>query len=210
MRRIPSHWLVAWWNQHTHHMNLVIFDLETTGFSPYKNEIIQIAAVRVRDGQVLTAETDRFETFVRPSNPIPWFISNLTGIWQDNTGDAPEAADALRAFSRFVGDATMVAHNGARFDLPFIREACNRSQMPVREAPFFDSLNLSRRLWTSETAHGLDAVMERLGVSAPEHQRHDARADVAILAEAVCRMLQQLGLTSTPGVLPTEIGLIPA
>ena len=102
-------------------MNLVIFDLETTGFSPYKNEIIQIAAVRVRDGQVLTAETDRFETFVRPRQPIPWFISNLTGIWQDDTGEAPTAEDALRAFSQFVGDSTLVAHNGARFDLPFTR-----------------------------------------------------------------------------------------
>lgn len=191
-------------------MNLVIFDLETTGFSPYKNEIIQIAAVRVRDGQVLTAKTDRFETFVRPSKPIPWFISNLTGIWQDDTGDAPAAEDALRAFSQFVGDATLVAHNGTRFDIPFIREACNRSQVPVREVPFFDSLTLSRRLWTGENAHGLDAVKERLGVSTPEHQRHDARADVAILAEAVCRMLQRLGLTQSPAPLPTEIGLIPA
>jgi DNA polymerase III subunit epsilon len=187
-------------------MNLVIFDLETTGFSPRQNEIIQIAAVRVRDGQVLTAETDRFETFVRPSKPIPWFISNLTGIWQDDTGDAPEAEDALRAFSRFVGDATLVAHNGARFDIPFIRETCLRAQLPVREVPFFDSLTLSRRLWTGETAHGLDAVKDRLGVSSPEYQRHDARADVAILAEAVCRMLQQLGLAAPP----TEIGLIPA
>ena len=70
-------------------------DLETTGLSPRQNEIIQIAAVRVRDGQVLIDTADRFETFVRPGKPIPWFISNLTGIWQSDTRDAPVAEDVF-------------------------------------------------------------------------------------------------------------------
>ena len=87
-------------------MNLAIFDLETTGFSPHYHEIIQIAAVRMRHGEVLAEE--HFETFVRPQKSIPGFISEITGITASDVRDAPEPAPALRAFSQFVGDATRI------------------------------------------------------------------------------------------------------
>ena len=83
-------------------MHLVIFDLETTGYSPRYHEIIQIAAVRMRHGKINAEE--RFETFVRPKNGIPGFISELTGIMHSDVCDAPEPGAALMAFSRFVGD----------------------------------------------------------------------------------------------------------
>ena len=90
-------------------MNLVIFDLETTGFSPRYHEIIQIAAVRMRHGEIVA--TDRFETFVRPQNAIPGEITELTGITDSDVADAPEPPEALMALSRFVGDDTLIAHN---------------------------------------------------------------------------------------------------
>lgn len=93
-------------------MELVIFDLETTGFSPRSHEIIQIAAVRMRHGEVIAGES--FATFVRPQSEIPSFISDLTGITSADMRDALDPALALQAFSRFVGDATLVAHNARR------------------------------------------------------------------------------------------------
>ncbi|MBC7365558.1 MAG: 3'-5' exonuclease [Undibacterium sp.] len=171
-------------------MHLVIFDLETTGLSPARHEIIQIAAIRMRAGRILTEET--FATFVQPTQPIPAQISGYTGITRAHVGDAPRPAEALVAFSRFVGDATLVAHNGHRFDLPFIHATCARHALPVRPVTYIDSLALSRQLWGGRGGHGLDAVMARLCLSLPDARRHDARGDVQILAETVRQMWSQL------------------
>ncbi len=171
-------------------MELVIFDLETTGLSPRSNEIIQIAAVRMRQGQILP-ET-RFSTFVRPQSRIPSFITSLTGISNTDVAGAPDCLEALRAFSNYVGDTTLVAHNGRRFDVPFLRESCCRHQLTTREVPFFDSMQLSRKLWGGRGGHGLDAVLERTRVSAQGIRRHDARGDVEVLALAVREMWRNL------------------
>ena len=172
-------------------MNLIIFDLETTGLSPYSHEIIQIAAVRMRVG--VWQEEEKFETFVRPTQRVPSFITGLTGITQSDVARAPLPAEALKAFSRFVGEqATMIAHNGGRFDVPFLRESCLRHQLPVRETAFIDSCQLSRQLWGGRGGHGLDAVMGRLALSGDGVRRHDARGDVALLGRAVSQMWQRL------------------
>jgi len=189
-------------------MHLVIFDLETTGYSPRYHEIIQIAAVRMRHGRISSKE--RFETFVRPQKTIPGFISGLTGITDRDVRDAPEPPAALIAFSQFVGDATLVAHNGRRFDLPFVRECCLRHQLPLREVPFIDSTALSREVWADERTHNLDAVTERLGLSAEGLRRHDARGDVWILAEAVRCMWRRLGTPSDRCPVPLDAGYLPS
>jgi DNA polymerase III alpha subunit (gram-positive type) len=188
-------------------MHLVIFDLETTGYSPRYHEIIQIAAVRMRHGKINSKE--RFETFVRPQKHIPSFISGLTGITDRDVRDAPEPPAALIAFSQFVGDATLVAHNGRRFDLPFVRECCLRHQLPLREVPFIDSIMLSRQVWTDERAHNLDAIMERLCLSAEGLRRHDARGDVWLLAEGVRCMWKRLGVHPDCCPVPLGVGHLP-
>jgi DNA polymerase III subunit epsilon len=188
-------------------MHLVIFDIETTGLSPRYHEIIQIAAVRMRHGEVITEE--HFETFVRPKNEISRFISKLTGITHRNVCDAPEPPAALTALSRFVGDATLVAHNGRHFDLPFVRQYCRRHQLPLREVPFFDSIALSRLLWKNQRCHNLDAIMARLDLPAEGLRRHDARGDVRILAEAVRSMWQLLGTPPDRCPVLLEVGHLP-
>ena len=171
-------------------MNVVIFDLETTGLSPYSEEIIQIAAVRMRGGQILHDEA--YDTFVNPGRRISSFITNYTGISNAHVQNAPTPKDALAAFAAYVGDAMLIAHNGQRFDMPFIRESSLRHGLPVREIGFVDSMKFSRQLWGGRGGHGLDAVMTRLRLTAAGARRHDARGDVAILAEAVRRMWSQL------------------
>lgn len=168
------------------HMDLVIFDLETTGLSPYSEEIIQIAAVKMSGGRIL--EEAAFSTYVNPGRRISSFITSYTGITNDQVRDAPSPAAALAAFSHFAGEGTLIAHNGRRFDLPFIRESCARHGLGTREVGFVDSMAFSRKLWGGRGGHGLDAVMQRLSLRSNGLRRHDARGDVAILAEAVRRM----------------------
>ena len=189
-------------------MELVIFDLETTGLSPHGDEIIQIAAVRVRAGEVRAEES--FATFVDPGVGIPAFITHYTGIADRHVRGAPRVVEALAAFSRFAGGATLVAHNGHRFDMPFIRAACERHALPTRAVPYADSVQLSRRVWAGTRGHGLDAVIQRLGLDTGRWRRHDARGDVGILAEAVTRMWRTLEPACRE--LPTRIhsGVLPA
>lgn len=183
-------------------MTLTIFDLETTGLSAYSDEILQIAAVRLQVGEWVVQE--QFATFVRPSRRVPSHITALTGITQSDVASAPAATEALLEFSQFVGEgSTLIAHNGARFDVPFLRESCLRHQLPVRETAFIDSLNLSRQLWGGRGGHGLDAVMQRLGLTSAGVRRHDARGDVDLLARAVRRMWEQL--KPSPGCCPVQL-----
>lgn len=188
-------------------MHLVIFDLETTGYSPRYHEIIQIAAVRMRHGAILAHE--HFATFVRPRSRIPQPITGLTGITEEDVREAPEPAACLAAFSHFVGDATVMAHNGHRFDIPFLRHHTSVHGLPAREVPYLDSMELSRRLWPAARSHNLDAVIERLGISTAGLHRHDARADVRVLAVAVVAMWQSLGVPSNCCPVPMGIGHLP-
>lgn len=189
-------------------MDIVIFDLETTGLSPYSDEIIQIAGVRMRAGRIL--EQESFATFVRPTHRISSFITNYTGISNAHVQDAPQAAAALLSFSRFVGDATLIAHNGKRFDMPFIRENCTRHGLPVRKVGFVDSMAFSRKLWGGRGGHGMDAIMQRLQLSPNGARRHDARGDVQILAESVRRMWERLNFNFKSWPVECGTAVMPA
>jgi len=173
--------------------NTVVFDLETTGLSPSNDEIIQIAAVRIDSGKVRAS--DRFFSYVRPTRRISPFITDLTGITDDDVEDAPPALDVLKQFAAFCGDSLLVAHNGHAFDIPFIRSACDRRRLLVREARYVDSMHLSWMVWGREAglSHSLDAVLSRLRVGTGGIRRHDARGDVTILAKCYLKLVDRLG-----------------
>jgi DNA polymerase III alpha subunit (gram-positive type) len=188
-------------------MEMVVFDLEATGLSPYCEEIIQIAAMRMRDGVILKSEV--FETFVNPGRRISTFITHYTGITNAQVYNAPSVVHALAEFSKFVGDATLVAHNGKRFDMPFIRETCLRNSTPVRPIGFIDSIAFSRRLWGRGGGHGLDTIISRLQLNPNSVRRHDARGDVSILAEAVRLMWSKIDPDFVKCPVPSGAGVIP-
>src|SRR5699024_3127935 len=97
----------------------VVFDIETTGFSPVVDKIIEIGAVRVEAGKIV----DRFSTFVNPKTPIPFRIEQLTHINDSMVLDAPVIETVLPEFMKFCEGAVMVAHN-AGFDMSFIERNC--------------------------------------------------------------------------------------
>ena len=162
----------------------VVFDLETTGFSPSKNQIIEIGAVKVVNGSI----TERFSTFVNPKVPIPFEIEQLTSIIDDMVLDAPTIDEILPKFMEFCQDAVMVAHN-ADFDMSFIKHNCSALGLEC-EKTVLDTVALSRVLLPALNRFKLDTVAKALNVSLAHH--HRAVDDAACTAEIFVKLVEML------------------
>lgn len=187
----------------------VIYDLETTGLSPDTDEVIQIAAVRLHAGCLCLEET--FSSFARPGFRIPAFIEDLTGIGDRDVRSAPRPGEVLCQFAAWAGDATLIAHNGRRFDSKFLEATCRRDGLPLREVESIDSIQMSKMLFgrTRGTGHSLDLVKSRLGLRESTLRRHDARGDVDILGRAVAEMHSRLGLDVAFNGVPRHAAVLP-
>jgi len=162
----------------------VVFDIETTGFSPQNDRIIEIGAVKIEKGEI----TDRFSTFVNPSIPIPHRIEVLTGIDDRMVIDAPFITDALTQFNKFVGDAVCVAHN-ATFDMSFIKQK-NEDMGIFKEYSYVDTLGMSRVLVTEISKFKLDNVAKALKVVLNNH--HRAVDDAECTAHIFLKLCERL------------------
>lgn len=162
----------------------VVFDIETTGFSPVTNRIIEIGAVKVDKGQIV----DRFSVFVNPQVPIPFEIEKLTGINDSMVMEAETIERVLPQFLDFVGDAVLVAHN-ANFDVSFIKENAKRQQIPV-DFTYVDTVGIARMLLTGQSKYTLDAVAKTLKISLENH--HRAVDDAECTAEIFMKFIEML------------------
>lgn len=162
----------------------VVFDIETTGFSPVTNRIIEIGAVKVENGEI----TEGFSTFVNPQVPIPFHIEKLTSINDSMVMDADPIEVVLPRFLEFVGDAILVAHN-ANFDVSFIKENAKRQGIPV-DFTYVDTVGIARALLTGQSKYTLDAVAKTLGISLENH--HRAVDDAECTAEIFVKFIEML------------------
>lgn len=177
----------------------VVFDLETTGFSPVNNKIIEIGAVKVCNGRI----TERFSTFVNPEVPIPFKIEELTSIRDDMVLGAPKIEEILPEFLKFCEGAIMVAHN-AGFDMSFISKNCERQGLPCKYT-VIDTVALARVLMPQLNRFKLDTVAKALKISLENH--HRAVDDAACTAEIFVKfitMLKERGIDSLEQV--NELG----
>lgn len=119
----------------------VVFDIETTGFSSKNDKIIEIGAVKLKDGEIV----DSFSTFVDPKVNIPYKITELTSITQNMVNGQPTIDEVLPKFMEFVGNSVLVAHNAA-FDVGFIKK--NLMDMgKTLNNPVMDTVPLARYLY---------------------------------------------------------------
>ena len=162
----------------------VVFDLETTGFSSIKDKIIEIGAVKVENGVI----TDKFSTFVNPKVPIPFKITNLTGITDDMVMEAPDIETLLPQFLKFVGDAVLVAHN-ASFDVSFIEQNC-RYQDITPDFTSVDTVAMARILLPTLSKFKLNVVANALHISLENH--HRAVDDAGATAEIFVKFMEML------------------
>lgn len=167
----------------------VVLDIETTGFDPNFDEIIELAGIKYTD----RVETARFDSLVRPENAIGSYITMLTGITNDMVADAPRIADILPGFLDFVGDAVIVGHN-VGFDINFLYDNAERLGLAPVTNDFVNTMRLSRRLCKDLERHDLESLAEHLGVEI--ENRHRALGDSQITAccfEKMRTMAEALG-----------------
>ena len=164
--------------------DFVVFDIETTGFSPVNNRIIEIGAVKVSGGNIV----DRFSSFVNPQVPIPYEIEKLTGIRDDMVSEAPVIEEVLPQFLEFSRNCVLVAHN-ANFDMSFIQENARKLGLPW-EYTYVDTVGIARVLLPNQAKHTLDAVAKTLNISLENH--HRAVDDAECTALIFVRFIQML------------------
>jgi DNA polymerase-3 subunit epsilon len=173
------------------HTTFVVVDLETTGGSPKAGAAItEIGAVKVCGGEVL----GEFRTFVNPGEPIPPFITVLTGITDDMVREAPHINAALPFFVEFCGDPTvtvLVAHN-APFDLGFLKSAASDMDLAWPDFAHIDTAKLARQILSREEAPNCKlstlAALFRTETSPNHRALDDARATVEVLHALIGRL----------------------
>ena len=164
----------------------VVFDLETTGFSAEVDRIIEIGAVKIKNGEIV----DNFSKFVNPKIPIPFRIEKLTGINDSMVMKAEPIEKILPEFLEFCGDAVMVAHN-AGFDTSFIIN--NAERLGIKYDPtIMDTVLLAQFVIPNLHNYKLDTLCKHLAVSLENHHRavDDAQATAYIYLKMV-KMLEE-------------------
>ena len=168
----------------------VVFDIETTGLSPTNNRIIEIGAVRIKDGRI----QDTFSEFVNPEVPIPYTITKLTSITDAMVQNAPTIEVILPKFLEYIGDASVVAHN-ATFDTGFIRENAKRLGL-VFDSTIVDTMTLAHILLPELGKYTLDRLCKQFGVVNEHHHRACDDAATAEIFVKMIKMIKEKGITT--------------
>lgn len=118
----------------------IVFDIETTGLSPIKNEIIEISALRVENNTI----TEEFSKLINPECYISSFISKLTGITQSMLYDAPKTDKVIKEFIDFISDSIVIGHN-VTFDIGFIDTKLKKYFDSSFSNNYIDTLKIARK-----------------------------------------------------------------
>ncbi len=151
---------------------IAFLDLETTGFDPGCDEIIEAAVVVARGPEVI----ERWSSLVRPLRPIPFETTQLTGIDDAMVADAPPIARVGADLARIVGGRTIVAHNAA-FDRTFLEHSASGAARLA--SPWIDSLEIVRIALPRLRSHRLPDLARAFGIDAG--RGHRAADDAATL-----------------------------
>jgi DNA polymerase III epsilon subunit family exonuclease len=172
----------------------VVFDLETTGLRPSRDDaIVQIGAVLLEAG----VETARFDMLVNPGRDIPAVSTRYHGITDAMVASAPGVAEAVAAFRDFAAGAVLVAHNAA-FDLTALRAAAKRDGAPLLTNPALCSMLLARWLVPREPDLSLDGLCGRMGLVIDA--RHQALGDARATAALWMRLLARASASGVAGL----------
>lgn len=135
----------------------VAIDVETTGLSPIKNELIEISAIKYKGNKKIGA----FTTLIKPKERIPYYITNITGITNEMVKNSPFVEEVMPNLIEFIGNNPIVAHN-ANFDYKFIQNYSNNS---FSKNKLIDTVQIGRMLYPTLENHKLGTIAKYIGIT---------------------------------------------
>lgn len=169
-------------------METVVFDLETTGFAPYNgDEIISFGGVSMVGGEVKAG--NEFYSVVNPKRDIPPHITELTGITNEETAQAPELMDVLRRFLEFVQQKVLIAH-GASHDKSFLNAGLWKTSRVNLNHRVLDTMMVAKWLLPRRRHYDLDTLLAEFGI--PVTQRHHALEDALMTAQLWAKFMEEI------------------
>lgn len=188
---------------------IVMLDFETTGLSPgMGGRITEVAALRIVRGEV----ADRFVSLVNCHEPVPYFITQLTGITQEMVDGAPCVSQVVPELLRFIGSDTLAAHN-ASFDEKFLFAEARHLGFKPEHRGLICSLKLSRRVFPGMPSYKLGMLSSSLGLPF-KGQAHRAEADAEVSAQLLIHIGKHLariyGIDDIPPALLERLNAVSA
>lgn len=165
----------------------VVFDTETTGFYAGSDQMIEIGAVKIKNGEIL----DRFDELIDPHRPIPKKITELTFITDEMLSGKDNEENVTKRFLDWCEDLPMVAHN-AKFDISFMKAACKKYQLPDFNYTVLDTMGIARMLYPDWPNHKLSTLTKKLDVPWDEDKHHRADYDAEGTAIGFYKMCKTL------------------
>ena len=141
-------------------VTFVVFDTETTGFSPTTDRIVEVGVVKFRNGEVIGEKS----WLINPQRDIPYWATKVHGITDAMVKDKPTFKEIYPEFQEFIHGSVLMAHN-ARFDISFVKAEAKRAGEPVPPNLVIDSLNLFRKWYPKSQSHSVEAVARNAKVS---------------------------------------------
>ena len=165
----------------------VVFDTETTGLYVGNDQMIEIGAVKIKNGEI----TDRFDELINPNKKLPEKITLLTNITDDMLKDKDNEENVTKRFLEWIGDLPMVAHN-AKFDIGFIDMACKKYNLGEFNNVVVDTMGVARMLYSDWPNHKLSTLVKKLNVEWNEEEHHRADYDAEGTAKCFYKMAKTL------------------
>jgi DNA polymerase-3 subunit alpha (Gram-positive type) len=166
-------------------LDYVIFDIETTGLDPAKNEITEIGALKIKGAELENV----FSHLIRPGHPIPKEITRLTGIDDELVKDSPAVSEVIPKFIEFIGDSALVAHN-AEFDFTFVKAQLQKLSLKEINNSVICTVKIARYLLPQLQNHKLHTVASHFGLRV--QNRHRAIGDVELTFQIWVKFLSML------------------
>lgn len=160
-----------------------VLDFETTGVSAMREKTIEVGIVKIKDMQIV----DTFQSYINPGKRIPYFITDLTGIDDDDVADAPHFEDLIDSINDFIGDAVFVAHN-AQFDYAFLKSEYMQAGAEPIDNPRLCTAKLARKLYPDLKSKALKSLVKHFRIL---HKGvHRGLGDATATAQVLLRMLK--------------------
>lgn len=163
----------------------IVIDLETTGLNPKLDKIIEIGAVKIRDGM----EIARFESYVNPGRRLPERITELTGIRDEEVATAPTFGELMEDLLAFLGTEVLIGHN-ILFDFSFLKRAMVNAGTPFERCGI-DTLKISRIHDLNRRSHRLADLCAEYGIEIHNHRALSDALATDALYRRFCKEYEQ-------------------